>query len=140
MKQKEAGAASATQERDTLRNKLKMLQDQILRGDQATARQATMQKVSTTNLVRFMLILHSFATLSTASGRAAAPTGWERRRYFARADVVCGLLRLQLRGSLDSQAPMWQNRVALAKELRASSAGARPVGAMCHKSWQLRQR
>lgn len=46
MKQKEAEAASAAQERDTLRNKLKMLQDQILRGDQATARQATMQKVS----------------------------------------------------------------------------------------------
>lgn len=46
MKQKEAEAASAAQERDTLRNKLKLLQDQILRGDQATAHQATMQKVS----------------------------------------------------------------------------------------------
>jgi hypothetical protein len=45
MKQKEAEAASATQERDALRNKLKMLQDQILRGDQATARQAALQKV-----------------------------------------------------------------------------------------------
>lgn len=45
MRQKEAEAASAAQERDTLRNKLKMLQDQILRGDQATARHAALQKV-----------------------------------------------------------------------------------------------
>lgn len=45
MKQKEAEAATAAQERDTLRNKLKVLQDQILRGDQATARQAAVQKV-----------------------------------------------------------------------------------------------
>jgi hypothetical protein len=46
MKQVEAEAATAGQERDTLRTKLKALQDQILRGDQATARQAVMQRVS----------------------------------------------------------------------------------------------
>jgi hypothetical protein len=40
VKQKEAEAASTAQERDALRNKLKALQDQILRGDQATARTA----------------------------------------------------------------------------------------------------
>lgn len=46
MKQVETEAATAGQERDTLRTKLKALQDQILRGDQATARQAAMQRVS----------------------------------------------------------------------------------------------
>jgi hypothetical protein len=46
MKQVEAEAATAGQERDTLRSKLKALQDQILRGDSATARQAAMQRVS----------------------------------------------------------------------------------------------
>jgi hypothetical protein len=40
--------------------------------------------------------------------------------------TACVVLCLQLRGSLpaDSQVSGWQNRVALAKELRASSAGA----------------
>jgi hypothetical protein len=46
MKQMEAEAATPSHERDTLRTKLKALQEQILRGDQATARQAAMQRVS----------------------------------------------------------------------------------------------
>lgn len=33
LKQKEAEAAATAQERDTLRNKLQLLQNQILRGD-----------------------------------------------------------------------------------------------------------
>lgn len=45
MLQVEAEAASAAHERDTLRNKLKLLQDQILRGNQAAAKQADVQKV-----------------------------------------------------------------------------------------------
>lgn len=46
IKQKEAEAATAAQERDTLRNKLKILQDQILRSDQAGSRHAAAPKVS----------------------------------------------------------------------------------------------
>lgn len=57
MKQKEAEAATAAQERDTLRNKLKVLQDQILRGDQATARQAAVQKVRGTGRVGMSALL-----------------------------------------------------------------------------------
>lgn len=72
MKQKEAEAASATQERHTLRNKLKLLQDQILRGDQATARQATMQKVSKHALAQ-PLAVRLCTQQSYARGRPLIP-------------------------------------------------------------------